>query len=120
MQTTTEADRILLHAELERTKASMINIHTIGYFILILSAAFYGVCEYLNAANDDNALFFFILHYLAAIVYIFFLVNDDAYGIAKSWKKENIHKTIVLLNLFLVSAYALNRTMFVFHDSTLW
>ncbi len=40
--------------------------------------------------------------------------------IVRSWKKENIHRTIVLLNLFLVSAYALNREVPVFNTSTAW
>jgi XrtN system VIT domain protein len=120
MQTITEAGGALRRAEPEKAREPIINIQTIGYFTLTLSAGFYSVCEYLNAATEDNVLMLFVLHYLAAIVYIFFLVRDDAYGITKSWRKENIHKTIVLLNLFLVSAYALNRTMYVFHDSTAW
>ena len=38
----------------------------------------------------------------------------------RSWGKKHLHKTIILLNLFLVSAYALNRQLPVFEDSVSW
>lgn len=92
----------------------------LGYLLLTISAGLYGLEEYYDAArNDDNFTIFFI-HYFISIAFVIALILNKSYGIRRSWRRENIHKTVILLNLFLVSAYALNRQLPVFEDSVPW
>jgi XrtN system VIT domain protein len=92
-----------------------------GYFLLGASTLLYAIMALkdLNFLNDAG-LPLFIAHYGIAMVYVIILVANRSYGVLKSWRQENIHYTMVLLNLFLVSAYALNRVAPVFEDSVLW
>jgi XrtN system VIT domain protein len=48
------------------------------------------------------------------------LAVNNSYGIRESWRSRTIDKTVILLNLFLISAYALNRTLAVFAESVDW
>lgn len=92
----------------------------LGYLLLSISTVLYGLEEHVigNRSSDDFTIFF--IHYFIALGYVIALILNKSYGIRKSWQKENIHKTVVLLNLFLVSAYALNRPIPVFKDSVTW
>lgn len=93
--------------------------YTIGYVLLALSFTLYVLFTVLNLENGETFTSF-IVHYMLAFFYAIILIADGAYGIRRSWRKINIHKTIILLNLFLVSAYSLNRSLTVFQDSTDW
>src|SRR5687768_717896 len=86
----------------------------IGLLLLILSAGIYGLEEYYEVTGGDNNFTAFFVHYFIALAFVITLIVDNSYGIRRSWRKEKIHKTIILLNLFLVSAYALNRQLPVF------
>ena len=94
-------------------------LYTIGYTLLLLSFACYILFTVLNLDGGETVTSF-IVHYMLALLYVVILVVNGSYGIRKSWRSANIHKTIILLNLFLVSAYSLNRTIPVFQDSTDW
>jgi XrtN system VIT domain protein len=120
MQTTLEPGRVRRSVEALQRKDELINVMSTGYGMLALSAAFYAACVYYDVPTSDNEFLLFVIHYLFAIGYAVVLMFNKAYGISRSWKREHIHKTIILLNLFLVSAYALNRLVNVFHTSTTW
>lgn len=94
-------------------------LYTIGYALLMLSFTLYILFTVLNL-DEGETVTSFIVHYMLALLYVVLLVVNGSYGIRKSWRIANIHKTIILLNLFLVSAYSLNRTIPVFQDSTDW
>src|SRR4051812_34933524 len=89
-----------------------------GYVLLFLSFSFYCISEYFVV--KDSAFLIFFIHYLIAITYTVILMANGALGIRKSWKRRNLSKTVVLLNLYLVSAYALNRELSVFANATDW
>jgi XrtN system VIT domain protein len=92
-----------------------------GYLLLAASTLFYVILAYGGKdALEGKEFSAFVVHYLIAIGFLIVLVGKEAYGISRSWLQENIHYTMVLLNLFLVSAYALNREVPVFEDSVLW
>jgi XrtN system VIT domain protein len=98
---------------------TVLPIYTIGYALLMLSSVLYILFTVLNL-DEGESVTSFIVHYMLSLLYVVLLIIDGSYGIRKSWRKINIHKTIILLNLFLVSAYSLNRTIAVFQDSTDW
>jgi XrtN system VIT domain protein len=92
----------------------------LGYLFLAGSCFLYVLSDNYDSSGRKDFFTLFILHYIMAIAYAVTLFFYKAYGIRKSWRKENLTYTIILLNLFLVSAYALNREMAVFQDSTDW
>ncbi|HEY8937613.1 MAG TPA: XrtN system VIT domain-containing protein [Cyclobacteriaceae bacterium] len=89
-----------------------------GYCMLLVSFLIYGLVEYTD--SHDNLFIIFWLHYFIGILYTVLLIAVGAIGIRKSWKKENIDRTAIAINLFLISAYALNRELPVFEKSTDW
>lgn len=89
-----------------------------GYTLLAISLLVFVLTGQLDAREGN--LSFFFLHYAFAVAYALVLLTQKSIGFLKSWRKEHINKTILLLNLFLVSAYALNRELPVFDDSTVW
>jgi XrtN system VIT domain protein len=95
-----------------------INLLNLGYFLLAVSFLLYGICEW--AEMKDNFFIAFCVHYFIAIAYSIMLIIGRAFGMIRSWRKENMNMTVVLVNLFLISAYALNRELVVFADSADW
>lgn len=96
-----------------------IHTYAIGYALLALSFTLYILFTVLKL-DQGETFTSFIVHYMLAFFYMVILIVDGSYGIRRSWRKVNIHKTIILLNLFFVSAYSLNRSLVVFQDSTDW
>ncbi|SHH16345.1 XrtN system VIT domain protein [Chryseolinea serpens] len=92
----------------------------LGYVFLAASCFFYLLFEFTPRDGDNYTFEVFFCHYILALGYAGFLIYNKAYGIRASWRKANIHKTVVLLNLFLVSAFALNREYAVFETSANW
>src|SRR5688572_20700202 len=92
----------------------------IGYLLLIISFSTFCLVESLNLMGDNKTFSIFILHYLLAGAYVVILLVKKSYGLSRSWRKENLDQTAVLINLFLISAYALNREIPVFEDSADW
>jgi XrtN system VIT domain protein len=93
-------------------------ILTTGIVFLFISSVWFAITEYADLREDQFGMF--ILHYGLALVYTVFLIAKRSLGIRKSWKKENLPKTVIVLHLFLVSAFALNREITVFESSALW
>jgi XrtN system VIT domain protein len=106
------------HHTLKIRSEPISELSQLGYLLLFISLMLYGVCEYFGIKENQFMMFF--IHYSISIVYMFFLLFNRAYGITRSWKKENINKTMILLNLFLISAFALNREITVFENSVTW
>lgn len=91
----------------------------VGLLLLAISATLFAVYEKI-AQGRSEALSVFGIHYLLAIAYVFILIFNRSYGIRRSWEHQNLDMTTLLLNLFLISAYALNRELQVFETSTNW
>ncbi len=92
----------------------------LGYALLAISFFLFGLFEHLSLSRRNDSLTVFVMHYVIAVVYAIVLITNDAYGLRKSWRKENINRTVILLSLFLISAFALNRSLPVFAESTTW
>jgi len=92
----------------------------IGYIQLLLSAACFAAWEYYSNGRDTDPSGPFWIHYGLLIIYVIVLWYNDAFGVTRCWKKENMDTTLILLNLALVSAYALNRWFAVFDESVDW
>ncbi len=94
---------------------------TIGYAILAISFVAYCGFDFMNV-NMSNDFFrnTFFFHYLASVGYLLVLIFSGAFGVRKIWHKENIHKAIILFNIYLISAYALNKEIVIFEDSVNW
>ena len=92
----------------------------IGYSLLMISVLLFVLKEYSSDTNGDDFLMIFFGHYFMALAYAGYLLYSGSLGLLRSWKRENIHNTVILINLFLVSAYALNRVVEVFQDSVTW
>ena len=92
----------------------------LGYGLLLVSIGLFWTGKFTLESGEGETFTLFVVHYVLAIVYAIYLLSAGMYGIRKSWKKENLSGTIILLNLFLVSAFALNREMTVFEESVEW
>jgi XrtN system VIT domain protein len=90
----------------------------IGYMMLIVSLCLYAAYEYVDI--KDNAFMMFCVHYFIGIAYTIILITQRVYGIRKCWRKDNLDKTVIAVNLYLISAYALNRELQVFANSVDW
>lgn len=86
-------------------------------FIAISSIIFYFPND-LWVAHNEMGIFTF--HYLAALLFAGIILVD---GIRNhSWRLYNIgkDKILLMLTLFMISAFALNRDITVFDESVLW
>ncbi|HTJ49011.1 MAG TPA: XrtN system VIT domain-containing protein [Cyclobacteriaceae bacterium] len=90
----------------------------VGYGMLLVSLLIYALFAY--SEDHNNFFMVFWIHYIMGILYTTLLIAGRAIGIRRSWQKENIDKTVLTINLFLISAYALNREIPVFENSTDW
>ncbi|MBY0425992.1 MAG: XrtN system VIT domain-containing protein, partial [Cytophagales bacterium] len=92
-----------------------------GYGFLSVSFILYALTEYMELQiNQDNQFAIFFGHYILSVVFAIIMLANGSFGLIKSWRKENIHYTIILFNLYLISAYALNRVLPVFENSVDW
>lgn len=104
--------------ELELSPFSLSPTVIVGYVKLIASLFIYALCEY--AVFDENLFMAFWVHYIISVVYTVMLITQRSYGLRRSWKMSNIHETVIAINIYLISAYALNRVLHVFSDSETW
>jgi XrtN system VIT domain protein len=91
----------------------------VGILLLLVSLFVFMAPEINFTKQNDNMTLFFI-NYLLSFIY---LVIIWAAGIIKIRDRiwlQNIEYILILLLMFLVSAYSLNREMEVFNDSTQW
>lgn len=91
----------------------------IGYILLALSFALFAVCEYLDRSESSD-FGLFVFHYFIVIIYLAVLLYYQAFGIRTCWQKQHLDSTVIMSNLALVSAFALNRELPVFEDSVPW
>jgi XrtN system VIT domain protein len=91
-----------------------------GYIVLALSLLIFWLAESQPDATEEHLFSVFFVHYFLAFTYLGFLIFRKSVGLRKSWSPQYIHHTILLLAVFLVSAFALNRVIPVFQDSTQW
>ncbi|MBI3219172.1 MAG: XrtN system VIT domain-containing protein [Bacteroidetes bacterium] len=91
-----------------------------GYVLLIVSSIIYVITEKVGTENLHSSFSMFVAHYIIALGYLLYLYFHNEFGIIKSFRKKTIDKTIILTNLFLISAYSLNRDIAVFEDSVEW
>ena len=99
---------------------SLSNRFLTGYILLLISVIMYVFTEYVGTENFHSSFSMFVAHYIIALGYLLYLVYHKEFGIVKSFRKGNIDQTIVLTNLFLISAYSLNKDLIVFEDSVDW
>ena len=92
----------------------------LGYALLLISFSLFVIFEFLNERQRSGSFAAFVVHYSLALTYVGVLLHQKMYGLKKSWMKKNISYTIILLHLFLISAYALNRDIHVFENSVNW
>jgi len=95
-------------------------IYSSGYSLLAFSLILFVIVDYFGARKDGENFTVFFIHYFLALGFAGILLYTRNLGLRKSWHKTRIHQTTILLNLFLISAYALNRQLPVFEDSTDW
>ena len=105
--------------ELERSLLSLSPTAIIGYLMLIASYLIYALCEY-AVFDDENLFMAFWVHYIVSVAYSVMLIIQKSYGVGRSWKKTNIDETVIAINIYLISAYALNRVLHVFANSETW
>ncbi len=97
------------------------SILTTGLLLLAISAGLFGLYAFVlrtQPAAPDMMLFF--LHYAIAVGYAILLMSN---GLWKFQKASSVSKRAarwVNLLLFLISAFALNRSVAVFQQSTDW
>src|SRR5689334_17210156 len=75
----------------------------ISRLLLAVSLLLFAIEEYATMPRGEDFKIF-TMHYIIALVYVVVLLINGAYGIRKSWNELHIHKTIILINLFLISA----------------
>ncbi len=91
-----------------------------GYSLLLISFILYAITEYVGTEDLHSSFSMFVAHYIIALGYLLYLIYHHEFGIVRSFLKRNIDQTIILANLFLISAYSLNKDLIVFEDSVDW
>lgn len=95
-------------------------ISGLGIWLSVISALIYALCSTLGAMQQNTLLGLFFLNYLFSVAYLLVavIVSFKEYR----WKiyKAPLSRTVMVLVLWLVSAFALNRVMNVFDESVLW
>ena len=93
----------------------------LGLLALLLSGAvFVGFDVWGNVRESGAAFAIFLFHYITAACYTFVLLGE---GLLKFWKGQTVSGRSarwVALLLWLMSAFALNRSFAVFQQSTGW
>jgi XrtN system VIT domain protein len=120
METLAEPVAPLKFARIETQSEKPDRTTQLGYLLLAVSVMLYCLEEYLDVDRGNENFMIFFAHYFISIGFVITLLINKSYGVVRSWRRNHIHKTIILLNLFLVSAYALNRELPVFEDSVSW
>lgn len=92
----------------------------LGYLLLTVSSLLYIIeIQAIPDRGESNFTIFFIHYFISIGYWTAFLVTKRV-GLKRSWNLANIDYTVLLMNLFLVSAFALNRELPVFEDSADW
>lgn len=95
---------------------------TVGFLLLLVSAGAFGLYELLGGTrpeSGDNSLMV-MLHYGLFIAYGIILMVNGHLGFFKAHASTRRPARWLGLLLWLISAYALNRNLAVFQQSTAW
>lgn len=93
------------------TETQLLPLYKKGLYAIALSLAIYVLPQLMESHNEDFGTFgIFALNYLISLVYL--LVNRN--------KKLLSQNAPVILVLFLISAYSLNKNIVVFEQSATW
>ena len=90
-----------------------------GLCFIILSLVFFLLPEQLNSSNqNDMHLGVFAANYVLAVIYAVILMLKTGY----KWRiwKGDIEPSLLLLILFMISAFQLNKSFQIFEESTQW
>ena len=92
----------------------------IGLMLIAFSGTIYAL-EALFEVETGSGPFsgIFFIHYATAILYMIFLLASKHYP-WKYFRKNNLDVSIILLILFNICAFSLNRTLTVFNESADW
>ena len=91
-------------------------IFRMGIIMLTLSFVLYLLPGLLPSMEEADGMGFFFLHYAFLLFYFFAVLLSGRYKRGRG----GLPLVIITLLLFLISAYALNRNMDVFHESAGW
>jgi XrtN system VIT domain protein len=69
---------------------------------------------------SGSMLGYFFLHYFFAAGYLVALLSRGIFTLRWRFARESVHRYVPFLILSLISAYALNRDLDVFHESVTW
>jgi len=92
------------------------SIFRMGIILLALSFGFYLLPDLLPSMEVADGMGLFMFHYALLIFYFFAVLFAGRYKSGRG----GLPLVIITLLLFLISAYALNRQMDVFHASVGW
>ncbi|MEM6964914.1 MAG: XrtN system VIT domain-containing protein [Bacteroidota bacterium] len=92
----------------------------LGLALLIISSSFFFLTMSKSTSNFEPLTSVFFFNYLFFCFYFFWLVGNNKKATGKLFKFSDLKKNILLLLLFNVSAYSLNRSIPVFQNSTEW
>lgn len=92
----------------------------IGFGLLALSVSIFGLTTNNYQIDFDIFTGVFFANYGFTILYLIIVMvaNKSDYG--KVFRFRHFTRNVILLQLFNISAYALNRTLSVFHESVNW
>lgn len=89
--------------------------------MLLGSAALFALFDYLESWGYQNKeLWLFMAHYLLALAYTWLLITQDHLFLISRQRPEGRSHRMILWVLWLISAFALNRSAHVFRESTPW
>jgi XrtN system VIT domain protein len=92
------------------------SIFRMGIILLALSFGVYLLPELLPSLENADGMALFMIHYAFVVFYFFAVLFSGRYKNGRG----GLPLVIITLLLFLISAYALNRQMDVFHASVGW
>lgn len=87
-----------------------------GIIMLTLSFVLYLLPDLLPSLEAADGMGLFFMHYALLVLYFFSVLFSGRYKHGRG----GLPLVIITLLLFLISAYALNRNMDVFHESAPW
>lgn len=91
-----------------------------GLIMWLFSLILLIFAEYGSGKKADNGFVIFLLNFCISVLYLIVLGFKSVFGLKwKFWKLQHIY-SIPLLQLFMISAFSLNREINIFDESTLW
>ncbi|WP_207535652.1 XrtN system VIT domain-containing protein [Desertivirga arenae] len=91
-----------------------------GIWMAIISGLILLAGTCVEVSNEDSLLAFFFLNYVATVIYTIIVFSTALNRHGWRLSKSKIDYTVIMLILWFISAFALNRLMNVFDDSVQW